>query len=61
MINCLGGWCNKRQHCARHVYPAGGEPAERLCPPGQTMHYRPVLMVANHARPGVESKPAIKH
>ncbi len=32
---CMGGWCNQRDHCARHVTPARfGTVSERLCSKG---------------------------
>lgn len=32
---CMGGWCQARDHCARHVTPArAGFVSERLCQKG---------------------------
>lgn len=55
MTPCMGGWCAKRDTCARHLYPTNRKPAERLCPAGETPHYRHIL-VDTHTRPPVESK-----
>lgn len=51
MISCMGGWCEKREHCARHRYPNAGPPVERLCPKAAEPHYRPLLPAAAQARP----------
>lgn len=31
---CLGGWCTKRDRCARHTQADRSEVAERLCKRG---------------------------
>lgn len=49
---CMGGWCAKREHCARYrQQPAPGlrEPAERLCEAGKANAFR--ALVAPHETP----------
>lgn len=45
MIGCMGGWCGRRAECARHVYPRGGQPSERLCPRGELLHFLSVMPI----------------
>jgi len=36
VISCMGGgWCGKRDQCARHLANDRSRPVERLCEPGQ--------------------------
>lgn len=39
MTACMGGWCAKRDHCTHYHCPDKGQPAERLCAPGETGAY----------------------
>jgi hypothetical protein len=36
-VQCLGGWCKRRESCAHYHAPPlqDHEPSERLCPPGE--------------------------
>ena len=36
IVQCMGGFCQKRQQCAHYFAPGlqGREPIERLCAPG---------------------------
>ena len=44
--SCMGGWCTKRNNCARYQASGRPNPIERICAPGQdglSMEY-PVVM-----------------
>lgn len=32
--SCMGGWCSRRDRCARHLTADRSAPFERLCEPG---------------------------
>jgi hypothetical protein len=46
---CMGGWCNHRGHCARHVTDHRTVVVERLCAHGAEVP-QPVLQVADVRR-----------
>lgn len=39
---CMGGWCPRRERCARYWQPSLLAPAERLCEPGLANAYKPI-------------------
>jgi hypothetical protein len=41
-VNCMGGWCNKREHCVHYEPRPQCIPIERLCELGKTDCYQPV-------------------
>lgn len=51
---CMGGFCPKREQCARYHSMYRREPAERLCEPGKTNMFlalKPVRVVTAPAQP----------
>jgi hypothetical protein len=43
-IPCMGGWCaHKREHCAHYHSDSSRKPNERLCEPGMSDAFRPML------------------
>lgn len=34
IVQCLGGWCRKRDECAHYWAPTSRSISERLCPKG---------------------------
>jgi hypothetical protein len=45
VASCMGGWCAKREACARYLQPGRGLPIERLCEPGRTDAFEAVPFV----------------
>lgn len=35
LLPCMGGWCEKREHCANYHEGTAGAPSERICEKGQ--------------------------
>jgi hypothetical protein len=43
MFACMGGWCNKREHCGYYVAEEYEVIAERLCEPETADAYKPIV------------------
>ena len=40
LLQCMGGWCDRRETCAHFNAPPNGRPpVERLCAPGKDEPY----------------------
>ena len=39
---CLGDWCGRRESCWYHVGPQRLRLSERICPRGDTRHFRAI-------------------
>lgn len=51
---CMGGWCGRRDRCARYVLLHAAQPAERLC---RTDRYRWFATLDEPAQPDTMEKP----
>lgn len=49
-ISCMGGWCGRRESCARHE-PGGQLLYQRLCPAGAEPYYLASRLVIQELQP----------
>lgn len=43
---CMGGFCDMRSNCARYLAANRAYPSERLCSPGRSEAFLPVVAVS---------------